>query len=190
MFAPTLTGSYSGSRLGEQISDALIHMPNLQELSLAFCPQLGVAAWTQIANGPSTTITTLKALSLNDWSINMCDFSKIILGFKCLTSLQLPNIHLYKGVRGDLAQIFFDLANGPCELEYLYFGRVLLDDYEEILFPTSLQKPYCLILDSEGEIEDDEDWVVVQVHQWMIHWKGKDDIKWVLRQMVAHARTL
>jgi hypothetical protein len=67
---------------------------------------------------------------------------------------------------------------------------VLLDDYEEILFPTSLQKPYCLILDSEGEIEDDEDWVVVQVHQWMIHWKGKDDIKWVLRQMVAHARTL
>jgi hypothetical protein len=190
-FASKLTVSHSGARLGKQISEALTHMPTLQHLNLEFVPAISIAAWIQIANGPTITLSTLKELNLRGCDMNVCDFSKMISNMISLTRLGLSDVDLYKGFRDDLAQVFLGLANGPCELEIftLHFGGLFMGEEEEIVFPSSLHKPDALPLDSEGEIEDEGELIEVVIQPW-IHWKGKAGIEWVLREMAAHIQSL
>jgi len=161
-------------------------MPALQTFNLEFSPAISISAWSQIANGPATTLLTLKELHLDSCDVDMCDFSRIFLNMTSMTSLALSDVHLYKGFRDDLAQAFLGLANGPCDLEgfTLHFGGIFMGENEEIIFPFSLHKPYSLPLDSDGEFENEDDWIEVEVQPW-IHWKGKEDIKCVLREMAA-----
>lgn len=166
-------------------------MPVLQKLSLHFEPAISIAAWSQIADGPATTISALKELDLEDCDIDMRDFSELLSNMPSLTYLFLSGVHLYKGFRDDLAQAFLGLANDSCELEILtlHWGGIFMGEDEEIIFPSSLHKPDALPLDSAGEIEDEEEWIEVVIQPW-IHWKGKDGVKWVLRKMAAHVQSL
>lgn len=166
-------------------------MPALQSLDLHFEPAISIAAWGQIAEGPATTISTLKELNLEDCDMEMRDFSKMLSNMKSLTRLFFSGVHLYKGFREDLAQSLLGLANGPCELEIftLHYGGLFMGEDEEIVFSSSLHKADGLPLDSYGEFEDDEEWIEIVVQPW-IHWKGKDGVKCVLREMAAHVQSL
>lgn len=166
-------------------------MPVLQALNLHFAPAISIAAWSQIANGPLTTMSTLKELNLEDCRIDMCDFSRIFSNTRSLKRLFITAVHLHRGFRDDLAQTFFGLANGPCELETFSLGSggLFMGENEEIIFPSSLHKPDVLPFDSEGEIEGEEEWIEVVIQPW-IHWKGRDDVKWILREMAAHVQSL
>ena len=108
-----------------------------------------------------------------------------------LKHLYLSDVLLYKGTRNDLAQSLLGLADGPCELDCLVmnYEGLFMDEDEEIVFSSSLHKPVSLPFQSCGEIEDDFDWIEVRVYP-RIHWKGKDDIKWVLREMAACIQSL
>jgi hypothetical protein len=184
-----LTDLHRGSEFGKQINEALAHMPVVHELLLGACSSIGFDAWAEIANGPVTSMTNLQAFTLDGCHIDLCDFSKMLLNMRSLTHLLFDDVHLYKASKGDLAQFFCALADGPCELEYFYSLNVIMGWYDKIEFPSSLRQPGSWILDSEGELEDDYDWIVVNYHPW-IHWKGKDNIKWVLREMAAHVQSL
>jgi hypothetical protein len=183
-----LTDSHSGSRLGKQINEALDHMLALQELVLGICSSIPVDAWSSMADGPMTRMTTLQRLTLDCCDMDMCDFSKLLLNMTSLKRLFLSEIRLHKGSQGDLANVFLSLANGLCELE-VFTLEFMSMDREMLIFPSSLRQPGILALGSEGEIEDDFGWIMVAVHPW-IHWKGKDNIKWALREMAAYVQSL
>jgi hypothetical protein len=166
-------------------------MPVLQALNLHFAPAISIAAWSQIANRPATSTWNLKELNLQDCHVDMCDFSRMLSNMTSLARLFLGAVHLHRGFRDDLAQTCFALANGPCELETfsLDFGGLFMGEDEEIIFPSSLYKPDVFPFDSEGEIEDEEEWIEVVIQPW-IRWKGKDNVKWVWREMAAHVQSL
>lgn len=163
-------------------------MPALHTLDLRFAPTMSVTVWSQIANGSATNLSTLRELRLFVCHMDMRDFSKILSNVPSLTCLFLGDLHLYDGFREDFSQVLLRLANRPCELETftLDFGGVSMGEHEEIIFPSSLQKPDAF---PYGEAESEDEWVLVEIQHW-IYWKGKEDIKWVLKEMAAHVQSL
>lgn len=151
------------------MSEAVAHMPVLQALNLHFAPAISIAAWSQIANGSATTMSNLKELNLEDCRIDMCDFSTMLSNIKSLKRLFITAVHLQKGFRDDLAQTFFGLADGPCELETfsLGIGGLFMGEVEEIIFPSSLYKHDVIPFDSEEEIEGEEEWIEVVIQPWI-----------------------
>jgi hypothetical protein len=121
----------------------------------------------------------------------MRDFAKLLSSMTTLTRLVLSDVHLYKGFRDDLAQSLLGLANSPCKLQTLTlpFGGIFMGENEEIIFPSSLQQPCWDTLDSDGEIEDEDDWIEIEVNPY-IHWKGEDGVQWVLREIASHLQSL
>jgi hypothetical protein len=152
-------------------------MPALQSLRLSFAPGFSIDAWTAIANGSATT-TTLSELFLDDCHIDLRDLAKILSSMPTLTRLVFSDLHLYKGFRDDLAQVFLGLANGPCELDCftLSHGGPFMGKDEEITFPSALRQPCWDTLCSGGEIEDQDEWIGIEVCA-NIHWVGRDDIE-------------
>jgi hypothetical protein len=123
-------------------------MPALQTFNLEISPSISIPAWSQIANGPATTVLTLKELRLHMCDMDMRDFSELLTNMPSLTTLFLSEVHLYKGFRDDLAQAFLGLANGPCELEIftLSFGGIFMGEYEEIVFLLRCASPIRFLL--------------------------------------------
>ena len=121
--------------------------------------------------------------------MEMKDFAAIVSKWKTVRHLHFSGVHLYNGFREDLAQSFLALANGPCELEVFICGQISMGEDEEIVFPSSLQWPSWQPLDSDGGIEDADDWIEVQVGG-SIHWKGTADIAWVMKEMASYLQSL
>lgn len=98
-----------------------------------------------------------------------------------------PPQRLQKRSRPD----FVGLANGPCELGTftMGFGGLFMGEDEEVIFPSSQHKPDVFPLDSFGEIEGEEEWIEVVIQPYF-HWKGKENVKWALREMAAHVQSL
>lgn len=162
-------------------------MPVLQYLELDFAPKISISAWSAIANGPPLLMLT--ELNLYDCHMDMRDYCKIVSGMGNMRTLIFRDLHLYNGFRADLAQSYLDLANGCCELQLFDQSSLFVGKDEELVFPSSVRKPCFATLRSNGEIEDEDDWVMVHILP-KIYWKGKDDIRWVMREMASYLQSL
>lgn len=159
-------------------------MPALQRLVIHFQFELvdNVSLWSILAKAPA--IPTLKELSLDTCIMNMDDFTTFI-GKHCSTwtSLIISHVHLCKGTKEQLGDLYERLSQAPSIAFYrqrsLYFG---MEHNERIGMPGQV---CCVFLDDR---EDEDGFVEICQTDW-VQCKGHDEAKRVLGLIAKHMRS-
>jgi len=180
-----LTRYRRAPRIGHQLLDSLKSMPVLKHLVLLSeesDEQENVAVWSILSKCPA--IQTLEELVIYDFAMYMHDFTNSILKHKgTLRKLQIDGVRWVDGAPPALGWFYGELSKAPqleeIEQQTCFFTA---DPDGELGIPKHLLKPW-----SEDE-EDEDGFIAIHRPATDIHYKGKEQVKKVLKECAAGMR--